>query len=275
MTLSIAATLPMLVAGPPRREPPRHERAPRWPGLSARRWSASASTASSPIPSRCARSSRSTCWAAASSCCSASSRARARRPDCRRSRAAGDGHHRHRRRLLGHGARGRAAAAAVRGDRPRDAEPRCAGRNRPTTEPMPMTAMALALATTAGGFLLVAGDHPAGRSACCCRCCSAGASRTHRAGASCRSDLAVARAIAIEIWRTGQPLVYIARRLDAAARHRAARRRIFGRHAGDGGAGDLGGRRCFARANFATPRELRKSARRWSSGPCCRASGRR
>ena len=65
-----------------------------------------------------------------------------------------------------------------------------------------------------------------------------------------------------------------ARRLCAAARHRAQSRRVFGRHARDGRA-DHAGRRPVRPGQFRDAAGERKSARRSPSGLCCRACRRR
>ena len=84
-------------------------------------------------------------------------------------------------------------------------------------------------------------------SACCCRCVIGGRHAERIALALMPAGLGLSFAIAIEIWVTGQPLVYIVGRMDAAARHRVARRRLLRGDAGDGGAGDHGGRLFRAR----------------------------
>ena len=86
-------------------------------------------------------------------------------------------------------------------------------------------------------------------------------------------ELAVAIVIAALVWRSGQPLVYtlagyapplgIALRADGFSAVMLVTAGLIAPAAG-----------LFARTNFATPQGRRKSARRWFSGPCCRASRR-
>ena len=87
-------------------------------------------------------------------------------------------------------------------------------------------------------------------------------------------EFAVAVAIACLVWRSGQPLVYtlagyapplgIALRADGFSAVMLVTAGLIAPAAA-----------LYARTNFATPQERRKSARRSSSGPCCRASRRR
>ena len=86
-------------------------------------------------------------------------------------------------------------------------------------------------------------------------------------------ELGVAVAIAVLVWRSGQPLVYtlagyapplgIALRADGFSAVMLVTAGLIAPAAG-----------LFARTNFATPARSAKSGRRWSSGPCCRASRR-
>ncbi len=69
----------------------------------------------------------------------------------------------------------------------------------------------------------------------------------------------VAAAIAVLLWRSGKPLVYILGGFHAAARNRTASRWIFRRHAGDGSAGDPG-RRLFRARQFCNASGSRRSA---------------
>ena len=87
-------------------------------------------------------------------------------------------------------------------------------------------------------------------------------------------EFAVAVAIADLVWRSGQPLVYtlagyapplgIALRADGFSAVMLVTAGLIAPAAA-----------LYARTNFATPPGRRKSARRSSSGPCCRASRRR
>ena len=224
MVLSIAATLPMLVAVRPTASRDNDARADAGRACRGGAGRPSASMASSPIRSRCARSSRSTSWAAAFSSCSASSRARARRRDCRPipcrrrwSSPASSSPSRP-------GARGRVGVAAFRGNRPGDIRPRCAGANLRRRSRWPMMAMVRSPSRRRrAGSLLRACRSSCPPSACCCRFSSAGGmpNGSRLALMPVGLGLSFAVAIACLVWRSGQPLVYIARRLCAAARHRA------------------------------------------------------
>ena len=166
-----------------------------------------------------------------------------------RSCAAGDGDHRDRRRLRGERARRRSGAAAVRGDGPGDAEPRrldeaSGGRSRAPND---------------GWRRRHRGDggrKPARRwrsscrrSACCCRLLIGGRQAERIALALMPVEFAVAVAIAVLRLALRPAARLHARRLCAAARHRAAGRRIFRRHARDGGA-DRAGRRALRPGQF-------------------------
>ena len=83
-------------------------------------------------------------------------------------------------------------------------------------------------------------------------------------------QLAIAIAIAVSRVALGAAARLYARRLCAPARHRAQSRRIFCRHAGDGGA-DRAGRGALRPGQFRNAAGNRKRARRSRSGPCCRA----
>ena len=83
-----------------------------------------------------------------------------------------------------------------------------------------MLAMALALATTAGGYLLVlAVIVPV--IGMLLSLVIGGRHAERIALALMPAGLGLSLAIAVEVWVTGQPLVYVVGGLDAAARHRA------------------------------------------------------
>ena len=126
----------------------------------------------------------------------------------------------------------------------------------------------------AGRLPAGAGDHPAGGRRAAGVRCSAGARRSASRWRRCRSALARrGRDRDAGAAHPALRCVYRARRLGAAARHGAARRRAVGRDAASTTAVVIGAIALFARADFRTPPGAPKRARRSCSGCCCSASG--
>ena len=255
MTLSIAATLPMLVIGPPNR-PPRPMSAATLAGLTGAALVGLGLYGLLVAPAPAAQDPRLQHPGQRRLPAVRHHRAQGRgRRLRRRSRAAGDGHHRHRRRLLGHGARGRLAAAALPGNRPRHARSRCPGEGTRRRSRCLMLAMALALATTAGGFLLVLADHRARHRHAAVAGARRASCRTHRARPDARRARPVAR-------HRGRDLATRASRWSTSWAD--GRRRSASRLRADGfsavmlvtAALVITAAGYFARANFATPPEL-------------------